>query len=214
MNACSVAIYDGFSVWDDHVVTDRGQAEMLLPMVNSVVARSNVSYADIGCVGVITGPGSFTGLRVALSAARSIGLSLNKPVLGLSTFDVLMQQGVAAGKKADDLFYAVDTRRGDYYTRCGSRDPVIMGADEVLEVLNSGRFHGVGDFGPELMGHAAVLSDVRYPDMPTLARWADGQYLAQNLVGSGYNLEKAPQPFYMRGAEISQSKRIFHTLGE
>ena len=60
----------------------RGHAEALMPLLARVMKASGVPFLALDRIAVTTGPGSFTGLRVGLSAARGIGLAANKPVVG------------------------------------------------------------------------------------------------------------------------------------
>ena len=62
---------------------DRGHAEVLFARIDSLLARAGLTYADLGRIAVITGPGSFSGLRIGLSAARGLGLALEVPVIGV-----------------------------------------------------------------------------------------------------------------------------------
>src|SRR5262245_17922178 len=71
----------------DTLVEDmaQGQAERLFPALEELLARNNTAYADLDRVAVTTGPGSFTGLRIGLSAARGLRLALGIPVVGVPT---------------------------------------------------------------------------------------------------------------------------------
>src|SRR5262249_57142025 len=63
----------------------RGHAEQLTPLVARVMNEAGLEFADLDRIAVTTGPGSFTGLRVGISAARGIALAAGKPAIGLST---------------------------------------------------------------------------------------------------------------------------------
>ena len=69
-----------------------GQAERLFPALAELLARSGATYADLTRIAVTTGPGSFTGLRIGLSAARGLGLALNIPVVGVPSLLALSLQ--------------------------------------------------------------------------------------------------------------------------
>lgn len=86
-----------------------GQAERLFPALDELLARSGVAYADLARIAVTTGPGSFTGLRIGLSAARGLGLALNIPVLGIPSLFALSLS--AAGPAA----VLLDAKRGEAY---------------------------------------------------------------------------------------------------
>ncbi len=84
---CAAALLLG-----DRVVTRvdemaKGQAEHLMPMLEQMLADENLTWADLDGIGVGTGPGNFTGIRIALSAARGLALGLGKPAIGVNGFD-------------------------------------------------------------------------------------------------------------------------------
>ena len=63
----------------------RGHAEALMPLIARVMKAAGLTFTDLDRVVVTTGPGSFTGLRVGIAAARGFGLATGKPVVGVST---------------------------------------------------------------------------------------------------------------------------------
>jgi tRNA threonylcarbamoyl adenosine modification protein YeaZ len=106
-----------------------GQAERLFPAIAELLARNGTTYADLTRIAVTTGPGSFTGLRIGLSAARGLGLALNVPVLGVPSLLAYSLIG-----PSDQLFVVLmDAKRGEMYrkefVRAGTP---LHGEDEVL----------------------------------------------------------------------------------
>lgn len=67
----------------------RGQAERLMPLLEALLARSGLGWRDLGALAVGVGPGNFTGIRIAVSAARGLALGLGIPAHGISGFDAL-----------------------------------------------------------------------------------------------------------------------------
>jgi tRNA threonylcarbamoyladenosine biosynthesis protein TsaB len=65
----------------------RGQAEHLMPMLEEVLAAHNLSWSDLAAIGVGTGPGNFTGIRISVAAARGLALGLGIPAVGVSNFE-------------------------------------------------------------------------------------------------------------------------------
>ena len=64
----------------------KGQAEHLVPLIQEVIAQAGKTLADIDLIGVGIGPGNFTGIRISVSLARSLSLSLDRPALGVDSF--------------------------------------------------------------------------------------------------------------------------------
>jgi tRNA threonylcarbamoyladenosine biosynthesis protein TsaB len=91
-----------------------GQAEALLPMVESAMGAARVAASALDLITVTTGPGSFTGIRVGLAAAKGIALGLGAPLFGVTSFEA-----GAAACEADPvgrfLLVALDSRRADLY---------------------------------------------------------------------------------------------------
>src|SRR5438067_1334167 len=86
--ACSAALLDtgrGGIVASETLTMARGHAEAIMPLIARVMDLADVEFAALDRVAVTTGPGSFTGLRVGISAIRGIALAAAKPAIGLST---------------------------------------------------------------------------------------------------------------------------------
>ena len=86
--ACSACVYDSTQnkiLAEERELMERGHAEALPPMVARVMAAAGIQYRDLNRIAVTTGPGTFTGIRIGLSFARALGLSLNIKVVGVDT---------------------------------------------------------------------------------------------------------------------------------
>jgi len=86
-------------------VDGRGQARVLLQLVDKMLLQLRRSSADLGAVVVGTGPGTFTGVRITVATGRALGLALDVPVLGVSTLGALAA-GTAAATAAAPAFGA------------------------------------------------------------------------------------------------------------
>jgi len=188
---CAVAVYDSVSGLStcDNLVTDRRQAEILVPMVQSVMASAGVTFTDLDCIVVTQGPGSFTGVRIGLATARALAIAANKPILGVSTLEILARQ--VANGDGKSVLALIDTKRDDFYGEVfdgqgQSLEPArIWNKSEVDAAKASGRY---------------IISDAN-PDPLTMAKWACNQTL------SAPTAQAMPQPIYLRDAEISTAKR-------
>ena len=117
---CAVAVLRGGTVLASAgEEMGRGQAERLFPLIGEVMARAGVSWPDIARIGVGTGPGNFTGIRIAVSAARGLALSLGVPAIGVPTFDAIRLD--APGADA-----AVPAPRGMVYLSRPGADPELV----------------------------------------------------------------------------------------
>jgi tRNA threonylcarbamoyl adenosine modification protein YeaZ len=115
--ACSAAVFDtqqGGIIASESLPMLRGHAEALMPLIRRIMDEAGTAFRDLDRVVVTTGPGSFTGLRVGIAAARGIALAINKPAVGLSTLSAY-----AAPYLADDdnapVVVAIDARHAHVY---------------------------------------------------------------------------------------------------
>lgn len=123
---CAAALLSG-----DRVLATRsepmtkGQAEALFPMLENVLNISGKSWADITRIGVGIGPGNFTGIRIAISAARGLALSLNCPAIGVSTFAAIHH----GHPKANATVRA--PRDMAYLLKAGESTPALLPLDKI-----------------------------------------------------------------------------------
>jgi tRNA threonylcarbamoyl adenosine modification protein YeaZ len=75
----------------------RGQAERLMPLIEALLQEAGAAWSDLTRIGVGIGPGNFTGIRIAVSAARGLALGLEIPAIGVSGFEVIRHHAGAAG---------------------------------------------------------------------------------------------------------------------
>src|ERR1700730_2993735 len=96
------------------IAMERGHAEALLPLIDRVMAEAEGGFASLGRVAVTVGPGSFTGMRVGIAAARAIGLACKIPVVGVSTLAALAAPLILE-QKTGLAAVAIDARRGKVF---------------------------------------------------------------------------------------------------
>lgn len=115
--ACSAAVLDtvfGGVIASESLPMVRGHAEALIPLIARVMTRAELGFFDIDRVAVTTGPGSFTGLRVGISAARGIALAADKPAFGVSTLSAYAAPHLAEDKTVP-VIAAIDARHNHVY---------------------------------------------------------------------------------------------------
>jgi tRNA threonylcarbamoyladenosine biosynthesis protein TsaB len=177
---CSAALWDqarpgllGFRM----VEPARGQAERLIELVEAVLADAGLRYDALGALAVNHGPGSFTGLRSAVAAARGLALAADLGVLAVSSLEAL-----AAGLRPD---FSLDPMAGD------------SPAGEVLAALDARRGEVYAQrFGPDLRPLPSPLGEPRAMPPRAAAAFAVAEPLVGplRLVGSGARLIEAELP--------------------
>lgn len=114
-SAITVAVHDGQGVLAERTALDaRRHTELLAPLVQEALDLAGLTPDQLTDVAVGTGPGPFTGLRVGLVTARTMGLALGIPVHGVCSLDALAHEAAAAGATGE-LLVATDARRREVY---------------------------------------------------------------------------------------------------
>jgi tRNA threonylcarbamoyladenosine biosynthesis protein TsaB len=129
LEACSAAVLDpaGGITASESLAMARGHAEALMPLIARVMSGSGIEFAQLDRIAVTTGPGSFTGLRVGISAARGIALAAGKPAIGLSTLAALAAPLIATDD-GTQVVAAIDARHEHIYLQVfGANGRTLVG---------------------------------------------------------------------------------------
>ena len=195
---CAVALLGGPINAADPVVErqamERGHAEHLFPMITSALARAGIGYEGVGRIAVCTGPGSFTGLRIGVAAARGIALGRGIPVIGISRFEAL------AAEVGGPVAICLAGRGGAVYVQAFGADgaplaaPRMTGEAGLAAAIPPGCTRFAGDAAHLLAGDKARLPD-GLPDPALIAR------LAADREGAAL-----PAPLYLRGADAEMPR--------
>ena len=205
--ACSVAIRAGGAsvAWRD-VPMARGHAETLMPLVMETLAEAGLAFDALDKIAVGVGPGSFTGIRIALAAARGIGLAANKPVVGIDSFSAIAAAVPPAALVGRSLLVIVDSKRAELFGQYFDShhhplgEPLILLPEAMLEHRPAGALLIAGDAAGQLAApDISRAEDADRPDARNIARLAEqGRVLLE------------PCPLYLRAADVtlpvSQSK--------
>jgi tRNA threonylcarbamoyladenosine biosynthesis protein TsaB len=164
LEACSAAVLDtehAGIVARESVAMQRGHAEALMPLIKRVMERAGFAYTGLDRVAVTIGPGSFTGLRVGIAAARGIALATGKPAVGLSTLAAYATPLIAADDTLP-VVAAIDARHDHVYLQVfgpGGRTLVAPRVAPLREAVRAAANSGA----PRLIGTAADLLAAAWP---------------------------------------------------
>lgn len=180
-----------------HEWMDRGQAERLMLAVDEVMRSANRQMRDLTAIAVAVGPGSFTGVRIALASARGLGLALDIPVWGVTNFEALaydMEQPVRV---------ILDTRRDDFYIQDFDADgrPESEACVMSVEALKKSQIPlrvGVGDGASKAMNIAC--HQVIYTLEPHAER-------VGHVAWANRNHPRPAEAMYLREADVTLPRR-------
>ncbi|MBS45618.1 MAG: tRNA (adenosine(37)-N6)-threonylcarbamoyltransferase complex dimerization subunit type 1 TsaB [Nocardioides sp.] len=163
--------------------------EQLAPMVEQVLAEAGISRFDLTAVVVGVGPGPFTGLRVGLVTARTLGEVLDLPVYGLCSLDVLAVEAVDTGVVSGPFTVATDARRKEVHTATYDETGARLSGPDVVKPADA------ATDGP-VVGEGVVLYPESFPQGLAPHR-PSAAWLGRVLAG-----ERAepmdPEPLYLR----------------
>ena len=120
-SSCSVAVVsDGIISSTVSAHMERGHGAAIMPMIQKAVNESNFSLSDFTGIAVTIGPGSFTGLRISMAAAKGLAISRDIPLIGISCFEAVAQRINQADRALpyDLLLIALNSKREDLYLEC------------------------------------------------------------------------------------------------
>ena len=206
LEACSVAVLDterGTIVAHESLPMVRGHAEALLPMVARVIDRAGLEFAALDRIAVTTGPGSFTGLRVGIAAARGIALAAGKPAVGLSTLAAYAAPFIAADDTLP-VVSAIDARHDHVYLQVFGPGGRTIVAPRLAPLREALRASATG--APRLIGTAAAMLAAAWPPgerPPSLvdARRAPDIDWVARLGAAAVETGVPPKPLYLRAPD-------------
>jgi tRNA threonylcarbamoyl adenosine modification protein YeaZ len=162
----------------------QGQAERIFPAIAELLQRQGCAYADLTRIAVTTGPGSFTGLRIGLSAARGLGLALGIPAIGVPSLLALSLAGPAGAP----LAVLLDARREEAYFQRFSAHGMPVGEATLLPMDEARAGIATGE----------TVLETPFVDVSRLARFA-------------VTLDPAafpPDAAYVRGADAKPQEKF------
>jgi len=206
MGACSAAVLRAGTgtrrLEALQVEMPRGHAEALMPMVDEVLAEAEIGPSDLDLIAASVGPGSFTGVRIAIAAARGLALVTSAKLFGTDSLSVVARASLLAGADPQGPFaVAVDARRGMLYfglfdeTARKMDGPLLIAPDDAAALLPRDLVLSIGSGAGALAEAAASRGLSVNPSFETLQPSAAA--LAEIAYESGETCEVL-RPLYLR----------------
>lgn len=185
LGACSVAVFDaaaGTVLARRSEPMERGHAERLVPLAAEVCREAGIAPAACRRFVATVGPGSFTGLRVAIAAARGMALAAGGEAVGITTLDALAENLLAAPEPVA-VMAAIDARHDHVYAALVGHDRAVLAPPLYRPVAEAARLaaaqpvalvgpgaEAVFAAWPDDTSAPALLDAVGWPDIATVAR--------------------------------------------
>lgn len=197
-NLCAACVWDtdagaerGRAVLD----LGKGHAEHLMTVTGEALAKAGIGYSDLGAVAVSVGPGSFTGVRVGVSAARGLSLALGVPAIGVTTLEAIAAEH---DDSKNATLVVIDAGRDHVYAavyQSFSRlryGPVMIAFDDAVALAREGGLILAGSASEKVASTAG--GD---PFIASRAATADIAVYARIAAARGASADK-PKPLYLR----------------
>jgi tRNA threonylcarbamoyl adenosine modification protein YeaZ len=210
LDACSTAVFDAQDgvLAGETLPMARGHAEALMPQIARVMAKANLDFGALDRIAVTVGPGSFTGLRVGVSAARGIALAAHKPAVGVTTLSVLAMP-LITGDANVPVVVVIDARHDHAYMQAfgaGGKplsEPRIAPLREAFDGMPDGPVRLVGSASQKLATlrlRETFVDDRNTPEI----RWVAA-------LAAGAPADAPPKPLYLRAPD-ARPQQIGHLL--
>lgn len=209
LDACQAAVFDSE---DEKLLAilsrdmRRGHAEALIPIIADTMQVAGLGYADLDRIATTVGPGSYTGLRVGISAAKGLALATGKPTVGITSLAALSAPLIAEDP-AVPVVAAIDARHGNiYFHMAGAGQRILLSArhaslDDAINTITSGPVRITGPAAellasrwPRHIGTAPAAVDVRAkPSIEWIAR----------LAALTDPVRSPAKPLYLRAPDVT-----------
>lgn len=192
---CAVAVYDGAAgrvLGSVSETIGRGHAERLMAMIDEALDKAGLTLSEMTRVAVTVGPGSFTGIRVGVAAARGLALALGVECVGVSTLSVLANLPAPGAPRA--VLAAMNAHRDEVYAQTFENgepcdEARVLGLDDFLSEAAADKLSVIGSASALLTDRAVQTLPDHFPIEIVAA------------LGAKAKAQGKPKPLYLRGPD-------------
>ncbi len=216
-SSCAITVWrDGDVLAEAQEILERGHAEVLVPMIENVLAEAKLTYQDLDLLAVTVGPGAFTGIRIGLATARSLALASQLPLVGVTNFEALAHATPESERGSPEnlnrkIMVVLETKRADFYACLYDQNLSLLAEPSAVDEAGLLALAGAGPL--------LVLGDATDRALPILRRAdiditisSSGPHVAPAIVAelaaavlsSGTALA-APLPLYLKPPDVNMS---------
>ena len=202
----SIALLTDKKILSKTVISESGkQSELLIPEIEKILLQNKIWYQNLGLIAATNGPGSFTGTRIGLSAARTLKLSTNLPLILVNSCEAIAYK---YREKSEKIFVLFDAKAGDFFYAEYEKQPDLARLEDLHQIFPKEKFFLCGS-GKKIA--AEILEKKNYDfEMSQEEDEIEADLIAllalekftKNNEGSK-NLE----PIYLRAPRITERKK-------
>ena len=209
---CSVSLSENGKVITLKEINDGNysHAEKLHVFIDSVLKETNITIQQLNAVAISKGPGSFTGLRIGVSAAKGLCFALDIPLISISTLQSLALQ---VDTESGTIIPMLDARRMEVYSavfdinnnQVREIEALILDESSFQDYLEKGQVYFIGDGVPktkELISHPnAIFIDDKLPSANEMGMLAFKKFQQNDFENTAYF-----EPFYLKNFVANKKK--------
>ncbi len=219
-DACSAALLIDNEIALEYEVAPRKHTQLLLPMIERLMANAQLSIAELDAIAFSQGPGAFTGLRIAAGVTQGIALSADIPVIAISTLAAMAQQSYQQNQ-TNHMLVALDARINEVYwgkyevkkgkVQLNGREQVILPTE--IATIKEGEWVGIGSGWEAYREALENITNGRisqlYPDLTPSAEFIAELAAYKYQQGDVVSADQA-QPVYLRNkvAETIKERQL------
>ena len=182
-------------------------AEKLHVFIEEILSKSDREFKDLNAIAVSKGPGSYTGLRIGVSACKGLCYGLNIPIIAIETLEILARTYLEENEiaKQDLLIPMIDARRMEVYTaifdnnlnKIKDTEALVLQNHSFDEFISKSSCHFIGD-GAKKSEHLFKRENTKftpsiYPSAKVMAQYVDQAFIAQEFEDTAYF-----EPYYLK----------------
>ena len=211
-SSCAIVLWqDGEILAKAQETLERGHAEILVPMIEGVLAQASLDYQNLDLIAVTIGPGAFTGIRIGLATARSLALASNLPLIGVTNFEALVHGTPALERAGAKILVVLETKRADFYACLFDENLAPVGTSKAVDVAGVLKMAGSGPL--LLVGDAVERALPIFAEAKIEIKRSSGDphvdpAILAELAAKVYSADgemEPPLPLYLKPPDVNMS---------
>lgn len=206
----SLVLIDDQKVLSKTIIEENGkQAELLVPTIENALRQNNIWYDDLDLIAAIQGPGSFTGVRIGLSVARTLKIATNLPLILINSLEAL---NFPNRNYEGEVFAVIDAGMDEFFIATFQQkeiitEPQLATFDNLSNFLPKNNFLICGS-GQKIASEIAAQKKLNFKIASNIAiDPVDIALLALQKYQASNSTQQNHQPVYLRGPRITQRKK-------